>query len=90
MASLTYPDSGLGKKFWDEVYKKAYEQYGTTNIPLNTFNKVWIVPNKAVVYEHKDKAFIIESHLKVMLEEDYLALKENFKNKQLGTDKLSK
>lgn len=80
MASLTYPESGLGKKFWDEVYKKAYEQYGTTNIPLNTFNKVWIVPDKAVVYKNKNKTFIIESHLKVMLEEDYLALEKNMKN----------
>ena len=87
MASLTYPESGLGKKFWDEVYKKAYEQYGTTNIPLNTFNKVWIVPDKAVVYENKDKAFIVESHLKVMLEEDYLALSQNMKNEKLGTTK---
>lgn len=88
MASLTYPDSGLGKKFWDEVYKKAYEQYGTTNIPLNTFNKVWIVPDKAVVYQNKDKAFIVESHLKVMLEEDYLALEKNLKNEKLGTNRL--
>ena len=23
MASLTYPENGLGKKFWDRVYKKA-------------------------------------------------------------------
>jgi len=87
MASLTYPESGLGKKFWDEVYKKAYEQYGTTDIPLNTFNKVWIVPDKAVVYENEDKAFIVESHLKVMLEEDYLALAQNMKNEKLGTTK---
>src|SRR3989338_2741693 len=87
MASLTYPESGLGKKFWDEIYKKAYEQYGTTNIPLNTFNKVWIVPDKAVVYQNKDKAFIVESHLKVMLEEDYLALAKNMKNEKLGTTK---
>ena len=87
MASLTYPESGLGKKFWDEIYKKAYEQYGTTNIPLNTFNKVWIVPDKAVVYENKDKAFIVESHLKVMIEEDYLALAKNMKNEKMGTTK---
>ncbi|HLD69444.1 MAG TPA: hypothetical protein VJA17_01650 [Candidatus Omnitrophota bacterium] len=87
MASLTYPESGLGKKFWDEVYKKAYEQYGTTNIPLNTFNKVWIVPDKAVVYENRDQAFIVKSHLKVMLEEDYLALQKNLKNEKLGTAK---
>jgi len=72
-ASLTNPDSDLGKEFWAKVYKKAYEQYGTTNIPVDTFNKVWIMPEKAVVYEQEDKAFVVESKLKVMLEEDYLA-----------------
>jgi len=73
-ASLMYPEDELGKKFWDEVYNKTYEQYGTTDIPINTFNKVWIVPEKAVVYENGDRAFVVESHLKVMLEEDYVAM----------------
>jgi len=88
-ASLIYPEEGLGKEFWDKVYKKAYELYGTTNIPINTFNKVWIVPDKAVVYESKDTAFIVESHLKVMLEGDYLALSKNLNKEDIGTDKLS-
>jgi|GEM_PF-6107525 len=73
-ASLINPDTDLGKEFWAKIYKKAYEQFGTTNIPVDTFNKVWIMPEKAVVYENGDKAFIVESRLKVMLEEDYLAL----------------
>ncbi|MDO8675852.1 MAG: response regulator [Candidatus Omnitrophota bacterium] len=76
-ASLIYPESKLGKKFWADVYKKAHEQYGTTNIPVNTFNKVWIVPDEAVVYERNGSAFVVKSHLKVMLEEDYLALSKN-------------
>ena len=88
-ASLTYPESGLGKKFWDEVYKKAYEQFGIKDIPLNTLSKVWIIPDKAVVYEHKDKAFIMQSHLKVMLEEDYLALHNTLKNDGSATGALS-
>ncbi len=50
-ASLIYPEEGLGQKFWDTIYERAFKQYGTTNIPVNTFNKVWIVPDKAVVYE---------------------------------------
>jgi len=87
-ASLIYPEEGLGKEFWDRVYKKANELYGTTNIPINTFNKVWIVPAKAVVYETKDTAFVVESHLKVMLEGDYLALQNNLNKKEIGTDKL--
>jgi len=42
----------LGRKFWTEVYKQAQKKYGTTDIPVDTFNKVWIVPEKAVVYEN--------------------------------------
>ena len=87
-SSLMYPEEGLGKRFWDKVYSKAYEVYGTTDIPVNTFNKVWIVPEKAVVYEKGDRAFVTESHLKVMLEEDYLALKENADNEEIGTNQL--
>lgn len=87
-ASLIYPEDGLGKEFWDKIYKKAYELYGTTQIPVNTFNKVWIVPEKAVVYERGDTAFVAESYFKVLLEEDYLALKNNLQNAEKGTDQL--
>ena len=48
-----------------------------TSLPVNTYNKVWIVPDKAVVYDMGDTALIGETHLKVMLEEDYLALQKN-------------
>lgn len=72
-ASLMYPEKDLGKRFWNNIYKKAYESYGTTDIPVDTFHKVWIVPEKAVVYELDDRAIIGESSLKVMLEEEYLA-----------------
>ncbi len=88
-ASLMYPEEDLGQAFWNKVYKKAYELYGTTNIPVNTFNKVWIVPDKAVVYEHEGSAFVVERHLKVMLEEDYLALEHNLQSKDLGLHKQS-
>ncbi len=75
-ASLMYPEDELGEKFWDRVHEKAYEEYGVTDIPVDTFNKVWIVPEKAVVYENAETntAFVVESRLKVMLEEDYEAM----------------
>ena len=76
-ASLIYPENEMGKQFWQKVYAQAQARYGTTNIPVNTFNKVWIMPDKAVVYEHGGTAFVLENHLKVMLEEDYLALAKN-------------
>jgi len=76
-ASLIYPEKALGKEFWQQVYSKASKEYGTTQIPVNTFNKVWIVPSEAVVWEHEGKVLIVKSHLKVMLEEDYLSLSKH-------------
>ncbi len=76
-ASLIYPQDKLGQKFWNEVYKRAYEQFGTTNIPVNTFNKVWITPDKADIYEKGNTAYVYNSHLKVMLEEDYWLLEKH-------------
>ena len=76
-SSLIYPEDGLGKKFWNEVYDRAWKEYHTTNIPVNTFNKVWIVPEQAYVYESGNTAYILKSHLKVMLEEDYMSLQKH-------------
>jgi len=39
-ASLMYPDEKLGNDFWKRVYQKAQEKYGTSEVPINTFNKV--------------------------------------------------
>src|SRR5476649_156070 len=78
-ASLIYPKDAIGRKFWKRVYEEASKKFGTTNIPVNTFNKVWIVPEKVLVYENTKAgtAYIVESKLKVMLEEDYLSLKKH-------------
>jgi hypothetical protein len=82
-ASLIYPEKNLGKSFWDRVYAKANEMYGTTQIPVNTFNKVWILPDTAKVYEHKDTVFVVKSHLKIMLDEDYLSLLKHLNSPSL-------
>ncbi|MCA9393282.1 MAG: hypothetical protein KC900_03680 [Candidatus Omnitrophica bacterium] len=76
-SSMMYPEGTTGQEFWSRVHKLAYERFGTTEVPMNTFNKIWIVPEKAVIYEHANRAVIIESKLKVMLEEDYLALENH-------------
>src|SRR6202789_3390108 len=78
-ASLIYPEGKTGKKFWKRIYEEAAKKFGTTNIPVNTFNKVWIVPEKAVVYENAKAgtAYVVEAKLKVMLEQDYLAFSHN-------------
>ncbi len=71
MASLSYPENELGRKFWQDVYRRSYQLYGTTEIPINTFNKVWILPKSADVYAQGNGAFVIKSQLDVMLEADY-------------------
>src|SRR5476649_526079 len=88
-ASLIYPEDAIGKKFWKRVYEEASKKFGTTNIPVNTFNKVWIVPEKAVVYENAKAgtAYVVEATLKVILEEDYLALQRNMPVRN-GTDSI--
>ncbi len=88
-ASLTNPQEEIGKKFWDTVYKKAYEKFGSTSVPINTFNKVWIVPDRALILEEDGYVFIGESHLKVMLDQDYTSLKENLKSEKLSGKNIS-
>ncbi|MBF0594034.1 MAG: hypothetical protein HQL22_03625 [Candidatus Omnitrophica bacterium] len=81
--SLMAPDNETGRKFWDKVYARLKERFGlaAADIPIDTINKVWIVPGKAVVYEknseaagpHGVSALILEAHLKVMAEADHAA-----------------
>ncbi len=79
-SSAFNPDEILGKTFWDEVYRQAQEKFGTTDIPLDTRHRVWIVPSDVTVYEKSDvgkkaaAAMVVDAKLKVMLEVDYLAL----------------
>lgn len=76
-SSIIYPESGLGKTFWNKVYTKAQKQFGNVQVPINTINKVWIVPSQAIVYETQGAAYVDSSHLKVILEEDYHALRKS-------------
>ncbi|MBF0510876.1 MAG: radical SAM protein [Candidatus Omnitrophica bacterium] len=75
-ASLIYPEKHLGQEFWNRVYAKAQAKYGTSEILVSTFNKVWIVAEKAKVLEHNNAVYVVGAKLKVMLDEDYLSLKK--------------
>jgi len=87
-SSLIYPEKELGAAFWDKIYKKLYTEQRTIDIPVNTFNKVWIVPDTAIVYQHQNNAFVAETHLKVMLESDYLSLKKDkIEKREKSSDK---
>ncbi|MBF0594092.1 MAG: hypothetical protein HQL22_03920, partial [Candidatus Omnitrophica bacterium] len=72
-SSLLDPNSLLGKEFWSKVYAKANAMYGTTDIPVDTFNKVWIVPGVADIAVRGSTAMVVKSHIKLMLDTDYLA-----------------
>ena len=85
-STAVYPEKDLGKKFWDRVYAKARALYNTSDIPVDTFNKIWIVPKSAVVYTNENNVFVVDSHLKVMLEEDYVAMNKNLGVKNYGLD----
>ncbi len=78
-ASLIYPDNQLGRTFWKRVYEETVKRFGRSSEPINTFNKVWIMPDEASVYENPItfSAYVTNTRLKVMLEEDYLALNKN-------------
>ncbi len=75
-ASMIHPDSAVGKAFWTQVYAQAQARFGTTDIPVDTFNKLWIIPDTAVVFEQGARGYVTKATLKVLLDEDYLALEK--------------
>ncbi|MCB9721758.1 MAG: hypothetical protein H6756_12900 [Candidatus Omnitrophica bacterium] len=74
MASMLYPEEGVGAEFWQRVHRRAQAEFGTTDIPTDTFNKIWIVPRQAHVHVQGEHVVIVDSELDVLLEEDYLSL----------------
>ncbi len=73
-ASLMYPEDELGEKFWHKVRQRVKQQFGDVEIPTNVFSKVWITPDAAKLYKTGNSIYVVSSHLKVLLEEDYVAL----------------
>ncbi|MBF0483925.1 MAG: hypothetical protein HQL25_04380, partial [Candidatus Omnitrophica bacterium] len=78
-------------QFWSRVYSQVEEKFGNVEVPVDTFNKVWVVADKADVYVKDNTAYVAGSHLKVMLESDYLAAqKSNIKETTSGATELAK
>ena len=72
-SNWTSPQTPEGKAYWDKLYQKAGELYGTENITIPTLTRPWIVPDEIILRESPDtSAYIYKATLKVMLEEDYL------------------
>jgi len=68
-ASLTHPESQTGKNYWNEINRVGANNHS----PVDNFNKVWIMPEKAEIYENGNVAYLTQASLKVLTEEDYLA-----------------
>jgi len=88
-SSLTHPETELGTKFWEQLYSKIYDFSGVKNTDINIFNKVWIVPDKVHIYKNHNSAFILDAKMKVLMEEDYLALKKS-NQIQKNTNKINR
>ena len=88
-ASLMYPENELGKKFWEEIYEKAGASSEITDIQemSDWAGKVWIMPESATVYENGATVYVVDSKLKVMLEQDKKI--ENGKSKGEKNDRSS-
>ncbi len=84
-SSFTSPQTPEGKAYWDKLYNKAGELFGSQNIAIPTITRPWIVPNEIVIREAPDNAYIYKAILKVMLEEDYLDNQKTEKPKNIKT-----
>ena len=78
-ASLTTPDSPLGKLYWDKLYERANQIYGTQNVNIPTLTRPWIVPGEIIIREAEgNSAYIYKATLKVLLEQDHLKESANY------------
>lgn len=79
---LLDPRRETGKIFWSRVYKESKQQWGTTKIAVRTHQKIWVLADAAHVIEDEHGAMISSSSLKVMMDDDELALSKSKMNTQ--------
>ena len=79
-AQATSPQTPEGKLYWDKLYKKAGELFGTENITIPTITRPWIVPGEIILRQGEDSAYIFKANMKVLLEEDYLKSHQDTKS----------
>lgn len=71
-AKFTSPETPEGKEYWDKLYEKAGEIFGSQNVTIPTLTRPWIVPDEIILRETSNNAYVYKATLKVMLEDDYL------------------
>ncbi|MBF0478823.1 MAG: hypothetical protein HQL26_05015 [Candidatus Omnitrophica bacterium] len=82
-ASLIQPDGESGRELWEKIYSSLSRDPRFRgddkflDIPSDIFNKVWILPESATIYEHNNTVYITDAKLKVMTDQDYVAGQHN-------------
>ncbi|MGE5308978.1 MAG: hypothetical protein ACM3OC_07830, partial [Deltaproteobacteria bacterium] len=71
-AALTSPATKQGRQYWDRLYKRAEEIYGSEAVNIPTVTRPWIVPGEIIIRKAAGSAYIYKATLKVLLEQDYL------------------
>jgi hypothetical protein len=72
VAKYIHPAHPKGREFWEKLYA-AIGKDKARKAEIATSNRVWIIPDQAVVMETGDGAFVVSAKLKVLLENEYLA-----------------
>jgi len=73
-SSITYPESEMGKKYWQEINSSNTQ----------SFTKIWITAKKAKVYEGNNTVVIIDSKLEALMDSDYLAAQNSHLKSQIS------
>ncbi|TBR17456.1 hypothetical protein EPO66_02685, partial [bacterium] len=71
MSGYLHPHNPKGKEFWSKLYAKIGKDK-VNKAEITTSNRVWIVPDEAIVVETESGAFVAKARLKVLLENEYL------------------
>ena len=75
-SALLYPENELGELIWNRL-KQICEEFDISFEEANSFNKIWVMPDKPLVMERGNKAFVAVNRLKVMLDDDLNAQNDN-------------
>ncbi|MFZ2411280.1 MAG: hypothetical protein WAW23_06905 [Candidatus Methanoperedens sp.] len=77
-AAFTSPQTPEGKQYWDKLYAKAQELFGSEDVEIPALTRPWIVPDEIIIGEGGDNAYIFKATLKVMLEQDRIEGSSDF------------
>jgi len=70
-SALTYPETDIGQAYWSDLRSALVQQTGNPDGAIDSFSKLWIVPESAAVYEKGNTVLITEAKLKTILDQDY-------------------